>query len=246
MNGQSLHPSLPVSGRIGWLWPCGDVSADLGRRAGDHVRGRHGRAGWPTTYGYNMFLYPWQTWLAGPWDLFIEHGHRLLGALVGLYHDRLRRGRVAARTIGPGCAWRRGGVGGGDLSGRAGRLARACSIAACWPCSTAASARRFSRCRSAGGCHVAVVARNAAGGAIRRPALRAAGDGLARLAYVQLVLGAQLRHRDPVGDPRPVPDAGRCSICSVPPRWWFMRSCSLPCDPAAGRSAARPAARAWL
>ena len=39
---------------------------------------------WPTTYGYSMFLYPWQTWLAAPWDLFIEHGHRLLGAGVGL------------------------------------------------------------------------------------------------------------------------------------------------------------------
>ena len=39
---------------------------------------------WPSTYGYNLFLYPWQTWLSGPWDLFIEHGHRLLGALVGL------------------------------------------------------------------------------------------------------------------------------------------------------------------
>ncbi len=39
---------------------------------------------WPGTYGYNMFLYPWQTWIAGPWDLFIEHGHRLLGASVGL------------------------------------------------------------------------------------------------------------------------------------------------------------------
>ncbi|HEX4130274.1 MAG TPA: COX15/CtaA family protein [Pirellulales bacterium] len=39
---------------------------------------------WPTTYGYNLFLYPWQTWIAGPWDLFIEHGHRLLAASVGL------------------------------------------------------------------------------------------------------------------------------------------------------------------
>jgi cytochrome c oxidase assembly protein subunit 15 len=39
---------------------------------------------WPGTYGYNLFLYPWQTWLAGPWDLFIEHGHRLLGATAGL------------------------------------------------------------------------------------------------------------------------------------------------------------------
>jgi cytochrome c oxidase assembly protein subunit 15 len=39
---------------------------------------------WPTTYGYNLFLYPWQTWVFGPWDLFIEHGHRLLGAGVGM------------------------------------------------------------------------------------------------------------------------------------------------------------------
>src|SRR4051794_39258142 len=39
---------------------------------------------WPNTYGYNLFLYPWQTWLFGPWDLFIEHGHRLLASIVGM------------------------------------------------------------------------------------------------------------------------------------------------------------------
>ena len=39
---------------------------------------------WPSTYGYNLFLYPWKTWLFGPWDLFVEHGHRLLAATVGL------------------------------------------------------------------------------------------------------------------------------------------------------------------
>ncbi len=39
---------------------------------------------WPGTYGYNMFLYPMETWLLGPWDLFIEHGHRLLASGVGL------------------------------------------------------------------------------------------------------------------------------------------------------------------
>lgn len=39
---------------------------------------------WPGTYGYNLFAYPLSTWLAGPWDLFIEHGHRLLGATAGL------------------------------------------------------------------------------------------------------------------------------------------------------------------
>lgn len=38
---------------------------------------------WPSTYGYNLFLYPISTWLSGPFDLFIEHGHRLLGAATG-------------------------------------------------------------------------------------------------------------------------------------------------------------------
>jgi heme a synthase len=40
---------------------------------------------WPGTYGYNMFLYPWTTWFFGPWDLFIEHGHRLLGSMAGIW-----------------------------------------------------------------------------------------------------------------------------------------------------------------
>ena len=39
---------------------------------------------WPGTYGYNLFLYPLSTWLSGPWDLFIEHGHRLLASAAGL------------------------------------------------------------------------------------------------------------------------------------------------------------------
>jgi len=39
---------------------------------------------WPNTYGYNLFLYPWQTWIYGPFKLFVEHGHRLFAALVGM------------------------------------------------------------------------------------------------------------------------------------------------------------------
>jgi cytochrome c oxidase assembly protein subunit 15 len=39
---------------------------------------------WPTTYGYNPFLYPLATWWHASWDVFVEHGHRLFGALVGL------------------------------------------------------------------------------------------------------------------------------------------------------------------
>jgi cytochrome c oxidase assembly protein subunit 15 len=36
---------------------------------------------WPTTFGHNMFLYPWSQMTGG---IFYEHSHRLLGSLVGL------------------------------------------------------------------------------------------------------------------------------------------------------------------
>jgi cytochrome c oxidase assembly protein subunit 15 len=35
---------------------------------------------WPTTFGHNMFLFPWSEMVDG---VFYEHTHRLLGALVG-------------------------------------------------------------------------------------------------------------------------------------------------------------------
>ncbi len=39
---------------------------------------------WPTSGGYFLFFYPWLDWLRGPWDMFVEHGHRMFAALVGL------------------------------------------------------------------------------------------------------------------------------------------------------------------
>jgi heme a synthase len=35
---------------------------------------------WPTTFGYNMFLFPWSKMVGG---ILYEHVHRLLGSLVG-------------------------------------------------------------------------------------------------------------------------------------------------------------------
>ncbi|XZE18989.1 COX15/CtaA family protein [Pirellulaceae bacterium SH449] len=64
---------------------------------------------WPGTFGYNMFLYPWTTWLFGPFDLLVEHGHRLLASLVGLIaiilcfvarkHETRRFGRIACYAL---------------------------------------------------------------------------------------------------------------------------------------------------
>ncbi|PWU06894.1 MAG: cytochrome oxidase biogenesis protein CtaA [Verrucomicrobia bacterium] len=36
---------------------------------------------WPTTYGYNMFLFPISRWVGG---IFYEHTHRLMASVVGL------------------------------------------------------------------------------------------------------------------------------------------------------------------
>ena len=36
---------------------------------------------WPTTFGYNMFLYPWSKMIGG---VFYEHSHRLIASCVGL------------------------------------------------------------------------------------------------------------------------------------------------------------------
>jgi heme a synthase len=36
---------------------------------------------WPTTFGYNMFFYPWSKMIGG---IFYEHSHRLMASSVGL------------------------------------------------------------------------------------------------------------------------------------------------------------------
>src|SRR4030095_9362079 len=36
---------------------------------------------WPTSFGYNMFLYPWSKMVG---NIFYEHSHRLVASFVGL------------------------------------------------------------------------------------------------------------------------------------------------------------------
>src|SRR2546425_964755 len=50
---------------------------------------------WPSTFGYNMVLFPWSRMVGG---VFYEHSHRLMGALVGLLTLALG-----------GALWREGG-----------------------------------------------------------------------------------------------------------------------------------------
>ena len=58
---------------------------------------------WPTTYGYNPFLYPLQTWFNGPRDIFYEHSHRLLGALIGMVTIRFGCDDLVLLSGGDGC-----------------------------------------------------------------------------------------------------------------------------------------------
>lgn len=155
---------------------------------------------WPNTYGYNLLLYPWQTWILGPWDLFIEHGHRLLGAAAGLVAIGLAvvtwrcesRGWVRGLGLAMLAAVVAQGVLGGMrvlldervlamLHGTTGPavFALATGLATC----TSARWRTTERRTDAGG------------SALARLALVTT-----LLAYLQLVIGAGLRHRPLVID----------------------------------------------
>ena len=107
MENRLMPPCQSLAASPGRGSGLRDVSADLGRRTGDDVRRRHGRAGLADDLRLQLFLYPWQTWIAGPWDLFIEHGHRLLGALVGLLTIALVVVVWLQERSTAGCAWRR-------------------------------------------------------------------------------------------------------------------------------------------
>ncbi len=154
---------------------------------------------WPGTYGYNLFLYPWQTWLAGPWALLIEHGHRLLGSLAGMISIAL----LASTWLTRSPAWLRtaaaftlllvclqGALGGMRVLGdvRTLALVHGCVgplfFAWCVVLATATSTWWWNAARKAPS--------DVESTAVNRLARWAGMTAL--LAAVQLVLGANLRH----------------------------------------------------
>ena len=160
---------------------------------------------WPNTYGYNLFAYPYTTWLFGPFDLFIEHGHRLLGALVGM----VAIGICVAAYLREPRHWVLGlsllllvlvisqGVLGGvrvRLNDRTIAMIHGCVGPLCFALSVivAAVTSRFWWIRS--------VNHRAAASSVGRFGLFVAVS-LVILSYTQLVLGAQLRHVQPTSSP---------------------------------------------
>ncbi|MGH7194201.1 MAG: COX15/CtaA family protein, partial [Candidatus Saccharimonadales bacterium] len=158
---------------------------------------------WPTTYGYNLFLYPWQTWLLGPWDLFIEHGHRLLGAVVGMLTIVLAAAlwlRDARRWMGwLGLAAVAGVVFQGVLGGLRVRLDERllAQIHGCVGPVFFALASALAVCASRRWLCSAEPGAVDRGGPFRLPQAAAT---TAVLGYVQLLLGSQLRHMPVTAD----------------------------------------------
>ena len=150
---------------------------------------------WPATYGHNMFLFPMAEWLNGPWDLFLEHGHRLLGALTGLItlglagvvwrsstHAAVRWLVVAAVAL----VLVQGGLGGARvlLDDKTVAKVHACTGPLFFAVAVA----------------IAVLSRGRAPTASHEVATRVP-VALLVAAYLQLVAGAQLRHLDASVEP---------------------------------------------
>ncbi len=144
---------------------------------------------WPTTFGYNMFLYPWSGMVGG---VLYEHGHRLIGSVVGMLTLAL-----AAGLWPRGGAWRAIGllavaavVGQGVLGGlRVVLLQQPLAIlhgcvAPAFFALVAAIAFATSRAAQA----------PVAAGTFEGGALRAQTVGAALVVYGQIVLGALLTH----------------------------------------------------
>src|SRR6266702_1126109 len=77
MTRSACHPRLD---RFAWLNAAATfLLIGLGGLVTSHEAGMS-VPDWPTTYGYNMFLFPLHLWQG---NIFYEHSHRLLASLVG-------------------------------------------------------------------------------------------------------------------------------------------------------------------
>lgn len=150
---------------------------------------------WPTSGGYNMLAYPLDEWWHGPFDMFIEHGHRLLAIAVGLITIaaalvfQFREPRRWVRWLAWGALLAvclQGGIGGLRvvLDHRRVAMIHGCVGPAFFGFTIALAVVTSARWRRSAG-----VAASPEAAKLRRLSLATAA-----IAYVQLVLGAAVRH----------------------------------------------------
>ena len=162
---------------------------------------------WPSTYGYNLFAYPWQTWLFGPWDLFIEHSHRLLGALAGciaiafvwsVWRNDSRFGMRAAALAALGLVILQGLLGGARvlLAERQLAMLHGCLGPAFFGYSVALAVMTSRRWQPL---HSSLDNGRLDNGRLSR--LQRVSLLTVIFAYIQLVIGAQLRHVSVMASP---------------------------------------------
>lgn len=171
---------------------------------------------WPNTYGYNLFLYPWVPWRLENWNIYwnvyIEHFHRLLGSVAGFLSIGLMitlwwtKSRRSLQLLGIAAflAILSQGIIGGmrvHLNERLFAMFHACTgplaFAVC------VAAWYFTKSRATGSASASadqVYGTDITGGTrakIFRLALLTTG-----FAYIQLVLGAIVRHMPVYAPPR--------------------------------------------
>ena len=146
---------------------------------------------WPTTYGVNMFLYHWSNWVGG---IFHEHVHRLVASSVGLMCIVLcawlyaRESRPWVRTLGVVALVLV------ILQGLLGGLTVMLQLPAAVSTSHAVLAQSFLML-TVFVAYSLSIERSDRPRATVSPAWKLAG-GLTLLIYVQLILGALMRHTE--------------------------------------------------
>ncbi|MEE9601957.1 MAG: cytochrome oxidase assembly protein, partial [Thermoguttaceae bacterium] len=75
------NPRGPWPHRLAWLLACATFSLILVGSTVTNYGAGMAVEDWPTTFGY--WFYPLKAWLA-VWDVFLEHGRRMLAQAVGL------------------------------------------------------------------------------------------------------------------------------------------------------------------
>lgn len=80
-SGASPHPPSAWPHRLAWATAIATAALIVAGGLVTHTESGLAVPDWPTTFGYNMFLYPWSQMVGG---VLYEHAHRLLGSLVGL------------------------------------------------------------------------------------------------------------------------------------------------------------------